>query len=170
MELEKSYNLTIKNLLLTKFKIKSNKLILNLKLFIFFKKLGMSLIAYIVLIILTNKKLKLIYNIKLSIDKPIGFSSIINNFLIIQKIVILFLGVSRELILNYCNINNKNYLLFLLKYDFTDLFELFSISHIYSDGIEDLIFFFKFSLINSNIYYNECFFRLFRFPILLKTI
>ena len=45
MELEKSYNLTIKNLLLTKFKLKINKLIFDLKLFIFFKKSGMSLVA-----------------------------------------------------------------------------------------------------------------------------
>ena len=169
MELEKNYKFTIKNILTSKFKLKKTELIKKFKIFLFYKKSNMCLIAYIVLLVLVNGHITILYNSNSIGYKVIsGFSVLVENFRFIQKVVLLFLGVSRELVLNYFEHANQPVLTFPINYDFTDLFELFSLSHVYTDGIEDAFFYLKFDLFFSNFYYYECFFRILRFSIILK--
>lgn len=169
MELEKNYKFTIKSILTSKFKLKKTELIKKFKIFLFYKKSNMCLIAYIVLLLFLGGNITILYNSYIPYQRTLrGFSVLVENFRFIQKIVLLFLGVSRELVLNFCEHRDRPVLAFPLNYDFTDLFELFTISHVHTDGIEDAFFYLKFDLFFFNMYYYECFFRILRFSIILK--
>ena len=171
MELEKNYKFTIKNILMSKFRQNKKELLKKLKIFLFYNKSNMCLISFIALLLIVDGDIKILYNSYYLAEKKKlkGFSINVKDFRFMQKIVLLFLGVSRQLILNYCQNRDNLFITIPLKYDFTDLFELYTISHVQSDGIEDLFFFFKFDLFFINDYFLECFFRVLRFTIILKT-
>jgi hypothetical protein len=167
MELEKFYNYTIKNLVLSKFENMSNKFSVNV--YLYFSKSYISLLGWILLNLISYNKVLLVLHFK---GKNIGFipigvsfTNFPNVFIFIQKFLLFFLGGIRNLTTNYYNYFNKE-IRYPLLGDLNDLIEYNSINSNLSEFNSDFYLFLNFKLNNSNEILLEFIIRLFRIPLI----
>lgn len=169
MELEKFYNYSIKNLTVAQFKCVSDSS-LSLSLFLYFSKSHVSLLGWVLLNLVSYNKTRLVFHRKTSTDIiPIGvnFVNYSNFFTFVQKIILFFLGASKNLNTSRCKYFANGEVIFPLPNNFSDLLDLNSLDNNISYIGNPFLLFFGIKLPSFNKQLSEYILRLFKLPLIL---